>query len=181
MDPANHGFFITERDVNGEGANARLFREDVEGYGNEWTGFEEEDIGAVCHSCSWILQRKRERVVLTDGGQPAESGQATPQWYWYVVAKLEGDDSENIFHAQAPHRSGAKLDVKQRAEDAGETVDYWVRAYIPRAHFDCPECHGHECVRQLPNLRHDWDWECNRIDCSARFWGHPQDPEEVRT
>lgn len=31
--------------------------------GNEWTGFEEEDIGAWCDTCSWPLQRKREKVV----------------------------------------------------------------------------------------------------------------------
>lgn len=88
MDSANHGYFITERDVNGEGETARLFREDVEGYGNEWQGFEEEDIGPVCHSCSWILQRKRERVALTDGGQPAEDGRAIPRYFTSVVSQL---------------------------------------------------------------------------------------------
>lgn len=105
--------------------------------------------------------------------------EAKQWWYWYVTATPASSDEEHIFHARAPHRVAAKLDVKSRVESAGDEIEAWGRTYIPRPHFDCPECHGHESTQKLPNLMHDWDWECMRLGCGAKFWGHPQDPEKV--
>lgn len=58
FDPANHGWYIDQPDLEGNGDNARLFREDAENFG-DWQGFEEEDVGPWCDSCSWVLQRRR--------------------------------------------------------------------------------------------------------------------------
>lgn len=59
-DPAKQGWFVDTVDVGDDpsGDTARLFREDAEDFG-EWQGFEEEDIGPWCDSCSWVLQRRR--------------------------------------------------------------------------------------------------------------------------
>lgn len=60
FDPAEQGYLVSNIDVgaDAEGETARLFREDAENVG-EWLGFEEEDLGAWCDSCSWPLQSKR--------------------------------------------------------------------------------------------------------------------------
>lgn len=59
-DPAHHGFYVDSVDIgaDADGGTAQVFREDAENFG-EWEGFEEEDIGFWCHSCSWKIQRKR--------------------------------------------------------------------------------------------------------------------------
>lgn len=60
------GYFVDSVDVGEDatGGTAEVFRIDTEEQmGNEWLGFEEEDVGAWCESCSWPLQRKRERVI----------------------------------------------------------------------------------------------------------------------
>lgn len=60
------GYYVDGVDVGEDaaGGTACVFRVDTEEQmGNEWTGFEEEDIGAWCETCSWPLQRKREKVV----------------------------------------------------------------------------------------------------------------------
>lgn len=66
FDYAREGIIVDDADVgpNATGGTAELFRIDIEDhYGNEFLGFEEEDIGAWCHYCSYELQRKRERVL----------------------------------------------------------------------------------------------------------------------
>lgn len=65
------GWYIDTNDIgpDAESENARLFREDAEQFG-EWQGFEEEDVGPWCDSCSWVLQRKRTaNPLVTDGGR----------------------------------------------------------------------------------------------------------------
>lgn len=59
---AIEGYWVGPEDVgpDAEGGTAEVFRLDVEEQlGREWFGFEEEDIGAWCESCSWIVQSKR--------------------------------------------------------------------------------------------------------------------------
>ena len=57
----DEGYFIDKDDIgkNANGATAEVFRADVEKYGKLFTGFIEEDIGAWCDTCSWILQEQR--------------------------------------------------------------------------------------------------------------------------
>lgn len=62
------GWYIDTADVEGYGDNARLFREDAENFG-QWQGFEEEDIGPWCESCSRVLQRKRTKNRSTQPEQ----------------------------------------------------------------------------------------------------------------
>lgn len=71
-DPAHHGYYVDDNDVgkDAEGDNARLFREDAENFG-EWQGFEKEDIGFWCYSCSWTVQRKRTKNSDSTGVEGA--------------------------------------------------------------------------------------------------------------
>ncbi|QLG62026.1 hypothetical protein [Halorarum salinum] len=64
------GYYVDDEDVGKDagGSTAEIFRNDVEKSGNEWTGFKEEDIGPWCDSCSWTVQRKRERVSGANAG-----------------------------------------------------------------------------------------------------------------
>ena len=73
--PAEQGWYVDRNDIgpDADGETARLFREDaLKGRSEtEWAGFTEEDVGAWCDSCSWVIQRKRtQRVALADGGKP---------------------------------------------------------------------------------------------------------------
>ena len=60
FNPAEQGYFVDSIDIgeDADGDTARLFREDAENFG-KWRGFEDEDIGPWCDSCSWVLQRRR--------------------------------------------------------------------------------------------------------------------------
>lgn len=57
---AIQGYIVERVDLgpDADGETARLFREDAENFG-EWQGFGEEDLGAWCDSCSWVVQRRR--------------------------------------------------------------------------------------------------------------------------
>lgn len=58
------GYYIDINDLGSDpdGDTGRLFKEESVKFGNDWSGFKQEDIGPVCDSCSWILQRRREIV-----------------------------------------------------------------------------------------------------------------------
>ena len=63
---ALEGFWVGPDDIGeeAEGGTAEVFREDAQNFG-EWQGFEEEDVGPWCQSCSWKLQRKRTKQGVT--------------------------------------------------------------------------------------------------------------------
>lgn len=74
---ALEGYFVDKADVgpDAKGGTAEVFRLDVEDRsGDEWMGFEEEDIGPWCDQCSWHLQRKRTKRAVTDGGVDRPDG-----------------------------------------------------------------------------------------------------------
>lgn len=74
---ALEGYFVDKEDVgpDAKGGTAEIFRLDVEDRsGDEWMGFEEQDIGPWCDQCSWHLQRKRIKEAVTDGGVDQDDG-----------------------------------------------------------------------------------------------------------
>lgn len=58
------GYYVDKEDLGPDpaGATGVLFKEESEKFGNQWTGFKEEDIGPWCDSCSWVVQQRREIV-----------------------------------------------------------------------------------------------------------------------
>lgn len=64
------GHFVDSVDVgkDAEGGTAQVFRQEADRLGREWLGFEEDDVGPWCDSCSDRLQRKRSAKLVTDGG-----------------------------------------------------------------------------------------------------------------
>jgi len=96
-----------------------------------------------------------------------------PDWTWFVVVRLADRDGEQALHARAPTRAAAKRNASERVESGGGTVTEWVRTYIPRPSWDCPECHTHESLTKLPNLRGSHDWEC--MVCGLLAYGEPMD------
>lgn len=64
------GYFVGDADVGSDakGGTAEIFRQAAEDHlgDREWLGFQEEDIGPVCDSCSWKLQSKRTGNRIQD-------------------------------------------------------------------------------------------------------------------
>lgn len=82
--PEIEGYWVGTEDIGPDatGGTASVFRADVEQQlGDEWEGFEQEDIGAWCGDCSWDLQRKRSTSEVTPhstASQAANTGSDHP-------------------------------------------------------------------------------------------------------
>ena len=96
-----------------------------------------------------------------------------PDWHWRVIVYTE-ERGELILGAYEPHRAAAKHHVEDRLDI--EVVE-WRRTYIPRPSWDCPVCGVHEGAMKMPNLRGDYDWECQ--NCGSKFWGEPMDWDRI--
>lgn len=84
------GHYVDSVDVGGdaEGGTAQVFRQEADRLGREWLGFEEEDVGAWCDSCSDRLQRKRSAELMTDGGTDS-TGSKHPKPALIILKCLE--------------------------------------------------------------------------------------------
>ncbi len=61
--PDGEGIYVDENDIDEEhtGGTEEMFRNDLKHIGRVFLGFNEEDIGPWCSSCSWELERKRSK------------------------------------------------------------------------------------------------------------------------
>lgn len=123
-------YVIEDQDVGkyAKGETARIIREDTEGFGREWTGFKEEDIGVICNDCSYVLANKRSEPKKANSDKPHASGEDMPtaaefypKAYMYEVWKEHSDELKEI----APMDKGLKTEVSPLPPWKNYESDEW--------------------------------------------------------
>lgn len=63
--------------------------------------------------------------MANDG--PANRGCRKPRWQWCVRVKYDG--LWEVMQTRAPHRAGAKFNIRETLRDAGKTIEDYGTVY----------------------------------------------------